>query len=98
MYAPTHPGEIIRHDCLAPLGLTVIQAAAALIITRQTLSRLLNGQTGVSAEMAICLSKAFSSSPEQWLRLQLAFNMSQLRDKAGQIHVQRCTPTYAANP
>lgn len=52
MFNPPHPGEIIREDCLAPLGLPVTAAAKWLGVSRQSLSELLNGRNGVSADMA----------------------------------------------
>ena len=58
MHNPPHPGEIIREDCLKPLGLSVTAAAEWLGVSRQSLSELLNGKNGVSAEMAIRLEKA----------------------------------------
>jgi antitoxin HigA-1 len=57
MHNPPHPGEIIRTLCLEPLGLTVTQAAAALGVSRKTLSAILNGRAGVSPEMAVRLSR-----------------------------------------
>ncbi len=59
MHDPPNPGGIVRRQCLEPLGLTVTRAAEGLGVTRQALSELLNGRTGVSVEMAIRLSKAF---------------------------------------
>ena len=56
MHDPPHAGEIIREDCLRPLGLTVTAAAAWLGVSRQSLSELLNGRSGVSADMAIRLA------------------------------------------
>ena len=58
MHNPPHPGEIIREDCLKPLNLSVTAAAEWLGVSRQSLSELLNGRNGVSAEMAIWLEKA----------------------------------------
>lgn len=78
MKNPPHPGEIIRDLCLAPLALTVTQAAEGLGVTRKTLSLLLNGRAGISAEMAVRLSKAFGRSPESWLELQSRYDLAQL--------------------
>ena len=64
MHNPLHPGGIVKGQSLEPLGLTVTQAAEGLGVTRQALSELVNGRTGVSVEMAIRLSKAFGSTPE----------------------------------
>ena len=52
MFNPPHPGEIIREDCLKPLDLSVTAAAKWLGVSRVTLSELLNGHNGVTAEMA----------------------------------------------
>ena len=84
---PTHPGQLVRYDCLEPLGLNVTDAAKVLGVTRQALNNLVNGKSGVSPEMAVRLSKAFGSSPETWLRLQVAYDLAQLR--ADKIDVQR---------
>jgi addiction module HigA family antidote len=88
MYNPPHPGEIIREDCLAPLRLTVTSAAEWLGVSRQSLSELLNGRNGVSAEMAIRLEKAGWSNAETWLGAQLAYDLWQAKQRAGTIAVQ----------
>lgn len=64
MHDPSHPGGIVRRQCLEPLGLTVTRTAKGLGVTRQALSELLNGHTAISVEMAIRLSKAFGSTAE----------------------------------
>jgi antitoxin HigA-1 len=89
MHNPPHPGEIIREECLKPLALSVTAAAAGLGVTRKALSELLNGHSGVSPEMAIRLSKAFGSSPETWLRLQMQYDLWQAQQRAASIHVER---------
>ena len=60
-----------------PLGLTVTEGASVLGVTRQALSNLLNGTSGISPEMAIRHSKAFGSTPETWINLQAAFSLEQ---------------------
>ncbi len=87
MKNPSHPGSIIPYDCLEPLGLSVTQAARVLGVTRQTLNNLVNGKAGVSAEMAVRLSKAFGGSPEMWLRLQSNYDLAQVRQE--EIAVKR---------
>ena len=62
MQNPPHPGGIVRRQCLEPLGLTVTRAAEGLGVTRQALSELLNGKTGISTEMAVRLAKAFGQT------------------------------------
>ena len=58
-------------------------------VTRQALSALVNERTGNSVEMAIRLSKAFGSTPETWLGMQMAYDLWQARERAGQIAVER---------
>ena len=89
MYDPPHPGEIIREQCIEPLGLTITAAAKGLGVTREALSELVNGHSGVSPEMAIRLSKAFGGNPETWLRLQLQYDLWHAEQRAGSIKVTR---------
>ena len=89
MHNPPHPGGIVRRQCLEPLGLTVTRAAQGLGVTRQALSELVNERTGVSVEMAIRLSKAFGSTPETWLGMQMVYDLWQARERAQEISVER---------
>ena len=88
MHNPPHPGGIVKRQCLEPLGLTVTRAAEGLGVTRQTLSELVNEHTGVSVDMAIRLSKAFGSTPETWLGMQMAWDLWQARERGGEITVE----------
>src|SRR5438445_1574169 len=67
MKDPPHPGGFVLRQCIEPLGLTITDAAAALGVTRTTLSELVNGKRGISPEMAVRLSKVFGGSAEGWL-------------------------------
>ena len=89
MANPCHPGEIVKYECLEPLGLTVTKAANGLGVTRQALSNVINGRAGVSVDMAIRFSKAFGSTPETWLGMQMAYDLWQARDRAKDIKVER---------
>ncbi|MDH3527755.1 MAG: HigA family addiction module antitoxin [Gammaproteobacteria bacterium] len=89
MHNPPHPGEAIRHDCLEPFNLSVTAAADILGVTRQALSNVVNGKSGISAEMAIRLTKAFGGRPEAWLRLQMAYDLWQARRHAGKLKVRK---------
>ena len=89
MYNPPHPGEIVKYECLEPLGLTVTRAAEGLGVTRQALSNLVNEKSDMSVDMALRLSQAFGSTPETWLRLQMAYDLWQARGQAEQIKVER---------
>jgi antitoxin HigA-1 len=89
MRYPSHPGEIVRYECLEPLGLTVTEGAKVLGVSRLTLNNLVNGKSGVSAEMAVRLSKAFGSTPDFWLRLQMNYDLARVRERDHEIKVKR---------
>ena len=89
MLNPPHPGRSIRSACLEPLGLSVAQGSKILGVTRQALNNVINGKSGISPEMAIRLSKAFGSTPETWLRMQLAYDLAQARKEESKIKVRR---------
>lgn len=80
MHDPPHPGEILREDYVKPLGLSVTEVAAALGVTRKTLSALLNERAGVSPSMAYRLAKAFDTSPELWFNLQAQYELWHARE------------------
>ena len=88
MQNPPHPGGIVKRQCLEPLDLSITRAARGLGVTRQALSELVNERAGVSVDMAIRLSKAFGSTPETWLGMQIAYDLWQARERARQIKVE----------
>ena len=89
MKNPPHPGRVVYEECLEPLQLTITEAAKGLGVTRNSLSRLINGHNGISPEMAVRLSKAFGGSAESWLRQQVSYDLAQIQEREGQIQVAR---------
>jgi addiction module HigA family antidote len=89
MHNPPHPGEVLRALCLTPLGLTVTDAARALGVSRKTLSSIVNGRSGISAEMAVRLSIAFATTPESWLNQQLQYDLWQAERNRKKLRVKR---------
>jgi addiction module HigA family antidote len=89
MHNPPHPGEVLRDLCLTPLGLSVTDAARALGVSRKTLSSILNGRSGISAEMAVRLSIAFGTAPESWLNQQLQYDLWQAERNRKKLRVKR---------
>ena len=89
MKNPPHPGELVKHECVEAAGLSVTAAAEALGVTRQALSNLTNGNSGISAEMALRLEKAFGGTAETWLRMQLSYDLAIARKSASKIKVKR---------
>jgi antitoxin HigA-1 len=87
MKNPPHPGGVVLRQCIEPLGLTITQAAAALGVTRTTLSQLVNGKRGISPIMAVRLSKVFGGSAESWLTQQTHHDLAQIH--ADRIKLRR---------
>ncbi len=95
MKNPPHPGHSIKDGCLEPLNLSVTEGAKVLGVARHTLSRVINGHSGISPDMAIRLEKAGWSNADHWLRLQMAFELARARTREDQIHVERYEPAQA---
>jgi len=94
---PAHPGGFIRHEILEPLGLSITGAAAALGVTRATLSTLLNEHAHLSPEMALRIEKAFGVSMDTLMRMQNSHDIAQARKRQGEIKVTAFKPTPGAN-
>jgi len=88
MKNPPHPGDFIRTEIVAAAGLSVTAAAAALGVSRPTLSSLLNGKAGLSGEMALRIEKAFGVKMDTLMRMQSAYEIAQTRKREKLIRVQ----------
>jgi addiction module HigA family antidote len=89
MHNPPHPGEVLREFCIDPLGISVTEAAEGLGVSRKTLSAILNGRAGISAEMALRLSIAFDTSPESWLAQQSYYDLWVTRQGKKRLKVKK---------
>lgn len=87
MKNPPHPGKHVRVTCLEPAKLTVTAAAKALGVSRQALNNLVNEKAALSAEMAVRLEKLGWGTADGWLRLQMNYDLSQVRRYANQLKV-----------
>ncbi len=96
MLNPPHPGEFIRAEIIEPLGLSITAAAAALKVSRPTLSNLTNGRAALSGEMALRIEKAFGVRMDTLMRMQSAYDIAQTRRLEGRIRVERFRPHEAA--
>ena len=88
MRNPVHPGEVLREDVLADLGLGVGEAASRLGVSRVTLSRVLHGHARVSPNLAVRLELAGVGTARAWLAMQTAYDLAAERD-AGVPKVRR---------
>jgi len=79
---PTHPGGILKRHYLEPLNLTVSELAKSLGVSRKTLSRIVNEHGPINPDMALRLSKAFSTTPQLWLNLQQNYDLWHVSQKS----------------
>jgi len=77
---PVHPGEILREEFMAPLGLTGYALGKALGVPRTRIERLAAEQTPITPDTAIRLGRYFGTSPDFWMNLQTAFDLTTAED------------------
>jgi addiction module HigA family antidote len=94
MRNPPHPGAGLKDDIDA-LGLSVAEAAKGLGVTRQQLYRVIRGQCAISPEMALRLEKAVGGTADGWLRMQIGYDLAQVRARTRAIKVRRLEPKVA---
>ena len=95
MHDPPHPGEFIRQVYIDPMGVSVRQVAESLGVAASTLNRVLNGQSNVSPEMALRLSKALGRSPESWLEMQAQYDLWHARRSVSLKQVRKLETSIA---
>jgi antitoxin HigA-1 len=94
MQNPPHPGSTVG-DMIAEMGLSVMDAANGIGVTRQQLHNLIAGRSAVSPEMAYRLEKALGGAADAWLRLQASYDLARIRARAASIKVSRLAPEAA---
>jgi antitoxin HigA-1 len=94
MKNPPHPGRLVK-DEIEELGLSIAEAAKGLGVTRQQLYRVINGESAITPEMAVRLESAIGSSADAWLRMQVNYDLAQIRLRASSIKVKRLEPKVA---
>lgn len=90
---PSHPGEVLQELYLAPLGLSAIALARRIHVPRTRIERLVKGETALSADTAMRLSRFFGTTPEYWLNMQRAWDLARARET---IDVSDIKPLAAA--
>lgn len=73
---PPHPGEILNELYLKENGLSISKTATNIGMSRQSLSELVNGKNGITAQTALKLAKAFNTTPRYWLNLQNVYDLN----------------------
>ena len=72
---PMHPGEILREELMAPLGLSINKVARDLRVPVTRMSEIVNGRRSITADTALRLARYFSTTPEFWVNLQSAYDL-----------------------
>jgi len=75
----THPGEVLLEEYIKPLGLTQAALAKELEISTNRLNELIRGKRGITADTALRLARRFRTSPELWMNLQSAYELTEVR-------------------
>lgn len=88
MHNPPHPGLVVKRILIDNTDLNITQAADALGVGRVTLSRLLNGSSGISSEMAVRLSLALNTSSEMWANMQAMYDLAQAEKMRGRLKLK----------
>ena len=83
MRIKTHPGEILREEFLVPMGLTSHALAMALRVPATRIGEIVNERRAVSADTALRLARYFGTSPEFWINLQSAYDLSKVAVECG---------------
>ncbi|MBI1254140.1 MAG: HigA family addiction module antidote protein [Hyphomonas sp.] len=83
--APVHPGEVLKEEFLLPLGLSASQLASIIRVPANRVTRLISAQSGISADTARRLARAFNTSPDFWMNLQSRFDLQLSEDAAPRL-------------
>jgi addiction module HigA family antidote len=89
MHNPPHPGEFIREVYLEPLNVSFRIVAEKLKVSPSTFHRLIKGQSNISSEMALRLSKTLGRTPESWLAMQDNYNLWQAKQRVNLDEVEK---------
>ena len=93
MQNPSHPGEVLAELYLQPLGMSAIELARRLHVPRTRVERLVEGDTALTVDTAIRLSKFFGNTPEFWMNLRRSYDLARVRESAD---VSEIIPLVAA--
>ena len=88
-YNPPHPGEFIREVYLEPYGIGFSLVAEKLKVSPSLFYRLIKGQSDITPEMALRLSKTLGRSPESWLIMQNNYNLWQTKENVNLDDVEK---------
>jgi antitoxin HigA-1 len=80
---PIHPGEVLLHDFLEPLGLSQYRLAHDISVPPRRINEIVHGTRSVTADTALRLARYFATSERFWLNLQARYDLEVERDRLG---------------
>jgi addiction module HigA family antidote len=92
---PIHPGEILREEFLAPLGISAHQLALALRVPATRINDIVNEKRGITAETALRLSRYFGTTPRFWMNMQSSWELEMAEDELGHAVKREVLPKTA---
>ena len=95
-HKPIHPGEVLKHDFLEPLGITPYRLAKDTGTSAQHVGRVVHGKRGIGAELALRLSRYFGTTAELWINLQAKYDLDVAEDHKGDEIARRVRPYQTA--
>jgi len=95
-HKPVHPGEVLQHDFLEPMGLSAYRLAKETGVSPQHIGRVLRGTRGIGGDLALRLARFFGTSAQVWMGLQARYELDKASDLAGREIEKRVRPFHAA--
>lgn len=95
-HKPIHPGEVLKHDFLEPMGITAYRLAKDTGVSAQHIGRVIKGQRGIGGDLALRLARYFGTSAQLWMGLQAQYELDVAEDQAGKEINRRVRPYKAA--
>lgn len=80
---PIHPGEILREEFLAPMGISQYRLAKDICVPPHRINEIVRGQRAITADTALRLARYFSTSERFWLNLQTRYELEVEKDRLG---------------
>lgn len=93
---PIHPGEILREEFLAPLGMSAHQLALALRVPATRINDIVNEKRGITADTALRLSRYFGTTSRFWMNMQASYELETAEDRLGKALMREVLPRNAA--
>jgi len=78
---PVHPGEILREEFMAPLGLSMNKLAMVLRVPVTRIADIVNERRGITADTALRFARYFTNSPSFWMNLQTRYDLEVAEDE-----------------